>query len=1290
MRIRTGFIAAIAAATVVLPLVLLAAPAEALSASTTTVADNAGSVVTGGTLVFTANVTGPGGTPAGSIDWTGSTCTSTTPLTDGVATCSISNAQASSSYSVTAAFTDGDGNYTDSSDSDGPVSPGVASSTTTVADNAGSVVTGGTLVFTANVTGPGGTPAGSIDWTGSTCTSTTPLTDGVATCSISNAQASSSYSVTAAFTDGDGNYTDSSDSDGPVSPGVADQATLTVTSTSGTFATPLTLTTSGGSGTGAVTYALDGGSTATGCAISTGQLTSTSAGTCVVTATKAADTNYNVISSVPTTITLAPASSTTTVADNTGSVVTGGTLVFTANVTGPGGTPAGSIDWTGSTCTSTTPLTDGVATCSISNAQASSSYSVTAAFTDGDGNYTDSSDSDGPVSPGVADQATLAVTSTSGTFATPLTLTTSGGSGTGAVTYALDGGSTATGCAVSTGQLTSTSAGTCVVTATKAADTNYNVISSVPTTITLAPASSTTTVADNAGSVVTGGTLVFTANVTGPGGTPAGSIDWTGSTCTSTTPLTDGVATCSISNAQASSSYSVTAAFTDGDGNYTDSSDSDGPVSPGVASSTTTVADNAGSVVTGGTLVFTANVTGPGGTPAGSIDWTGSTCTSTTPLTDGVATCSISNAQASSSYSVTAAFTDGDGNYTDSSDSDGPVSPGVADQATLTVTSTSGTFATPLTLTTSGGSGTGAVTYALDGGSTATGCAISTGQLTSTSAGTCVVTATKAADTNYNVISSVPTTITLAPASSTTTVADNTGSVVTGGTLVFTANVTGPGGTPAGSIDWTGSTCTSTTPLTDGVATCSISNAQASSSYSVTAAFTDGDGNYTDSSGSDGPVSPAKAHSTAPTITNLPTSGTFGGGFTAIVSTDGDGTTSVTSSTPGVCTTRGLSVSYVGVGTCSLTVQVAAGPNYLGGSAAAPSFTVGRADPSNPTITNTPSPANEFFGFTAVISTTGDGTTSVTSNTPAVCSVGSNGLTVTFVGFGSCSLTPSVSQGTNYLGGSGSPQIFTVNEASHGYWLVGSDGGIFSFGTAAFHGSMGGIPLQRPVVGITPTSTGNGYWLVASDGGLFSFGDSTYYGSLPGLGFHPAGAGLPQSLNAPIVGMVPTSTGQGYFMIASDGGVFAFGDARFEGSCPGIGGCAGAAVAVVPDHTGKGYWLVTNTGGVYAFGDASFYGAPPASSVSVVDAVATPDGHGYWLLYANGVVDPFGDAGRFGNPAGYVNVFNPATAIFRTSDGQGYWVAAARGDVFSYGDAPYLGGMAAAGLDGQIIAGFGF
>ena len=94
--------------------------------------------------------------------------------------------------------------------------------------------------------------------------------------------------------------------------------------------------------------------------------------------------------------------------------------------------------------------------------------------------------------------------------------------------------------------------------------------------------------------------------------------------------------------------------------------------------------------------------------------------------------------------------------------------------------------------------------------------------------------------------------------------------------------------------------------------------------------------------------------------------------------------------------------------------------------------------------------------------------------------------------------------------------------------------------------------------------------------------------------------------------------------------------------------------------------------------------------MAVVDAVATPDGNGYWILYANGAVAAFGDAVALGGPVGYVNVYNPARAIFPVADGHGYWVAAARGDVFSYGDAPFLGGMAAQALNGSIIAADGF
>ncbi len=615
---------------------------------------------------------------------------------------------------------------------------------------------------------------------------------------------------------------------------------------------------------------------------------------------------------------------------------------------------------------------------------------------------------------------------------------------------------------------------------------------------------------------------------------------------------------------------------------------------------------------------------------------------------------------------------------------------------------TGGTFTFTAAVTPSSPTPTGTLTWGVTGPSAAT-CVPST--LDANGDGTCIVmdaeagtysaTATYSGDTNYAGGTGSDSTATVGKATSTTAVTDNAAGVVTGGTFTFTAAVTGPGVTPTGTLTWvvTGPTavaCSTSTLDSSGRATCIVTGARPGT-YSATATY-GSDTNYNGSSGSDTKATVGPATPTPPTISNLPSSGTYGGSFNATVTgTNSLGTLSVTSNSTSVCSvSNSLTVTYVGAGTCSLTAQVAASTDYVAASGAPQTFGIGRAVPTTPAVTNIPTNAVEFAGFTAVVGTTGDGTTSVASTTPGTCTIGPDGLTVFFVSEGACTLVPSVAPGANYFGATGSPQTFSLGPAPRGYWLVGSDGGIFSFGAAAFHGSMGGMWLQRPVVGITPTLTRGGYWLVASDGGIFSFGDASFYGSIPGLGLHPAGSGLPNSLNAPVVGVVPTVTRHGYFMVASDGGVFAFGDARFEGSCPGIGGCAGTAVAVMPDQTGKGYWLVTSTGDVYAFGDATFYGTPPPDPIPVVDAVATPDGHGYWLLYANGAVTPFGDAANLGEPAGYVNSFNPATSIFPTADGKGYWVATARGDVFSYGNAPYLGSESDAGLNGEIIAGFGF
>ncbi len=60
---------------------------------------------------------------------------------------------------------------------------------------------------------------------------------------------------------------------------------------------------------------------------------------------------------------------------------------------------------------------------------------------------------------------------------------------------------------------------------------------------------------------------------------------------------------------------------------------------------------------------------------------------------------------------------------------------------------------------------------------------------------------------------------------------------------------------------------------------------------------------------------------------------------------------------------------------------------------------------------------------------------------------------------------------------------------------------------------------------------------MASDGGIFNYGDATFYGSSGSI-----------HLNRPIVGMAATLSGHGYWLVASDGGIFSYGDAQFYGS----------------------------------------------------------------------------------------------------------------------------------------------
>jgi|GEM_PF-1924866 len=270
------------------------------------------------------------------------------------------------------------------------------------------------------------------------------------------------------------------------------QASLAVTSIVGVAGTPLSLTSSGGSGNGAVTYAVTNG-TATDCAESGGVLTATGFGTCNVTATKAGDSPYLPISSQTVEVSFY--------------ALTQEPLTFPSSRTGPIGTPIALTLWGGSgTGLVTYAVANGTATGCAESFGALRATSVgtcsVSATKAADATYAETSSATLEFTFSLLEQDELVVTSTSGVAGTPLTLTYSGGSGTGAVSYMLFTfvPSSASDCVVENGTVSASSAGTCNVAAYKAGSGNFNeaygygavTFAAAPTTTTTEPSTTTT------------------------------------------------------------------------------------------------------------------------------------------------------------------------------------------------------------------------------------------------------------------------------------------------------------------------------------------------------------------------------------------------------------------------------------------------------------------------------------------------------------------------------------------------------------------------------------------------------------------------------------------------------------------------------------------------------------------------------------------------------------------------------------------------------------------------------
>ncbi len=214
----------------------------------------------------------------------------------------------------------------------------------------------------------------------------------------------------------------------------------------------------------------------------------------------------------------------------------------------------------------------------------------------------------------------------------------------------------------------------------------------------------------------------------------------------------------------------------------------------------------------------------------------------------------------------------------------------------------------------------------------------------------------------------------------------------------------------------------------------------------------------------------------------------------------------------------------------------------------------------------------------------------------------------------------------------------------------------FTAGAASYHGSAASAALSHPIVDMAATPSGDGYWLVASDGGIFGFGDARYFGSTGNM-----------KLKAPIVGIAATPSGQGYWLVASDGGIFSFGDAHFYGSTGSIR-LQRPIVGMTGTPTGRGYWMVASDGGIFGYGDAKFFGSTGAIKLAepIVGMAATRSGHGYWLVASDGGIFNYGSARYFGSAANLL-AGQRAVGIVRVPAGGGYWIPSEWGAIDSGG-----------------------
>jgi hypothetical protein len=770
-----------------------------------------------------------------------------------------------------------------------------------------------------------------------------------------------------------------------------------------------TVSTTGGSGTGAVSYVVLAGSGSV-CSLSGTTVTAITAGACTIVATKAADANYGSISA-SVTITINKASQSTLSATATSNSFTYSTTTQTTSVSASGGSGTGATTFSvdvGSTSvcsissSTVTILTAGI--CSVTATKAA------------DTNYL-AQTAQVVITIAQASQATLtasaARTSLNYNGSTPETTTVSatGGTGTGSITYALAAGSNAV-CSLSGTTVTALTAGSCVITATKAADTNY-LAQTASVTITVNKiAQAALTISAGSTSLTYSASPATTTTYTVSGGSGTGAVTVNVNPSSSTV--------CSI-EAGTVTILSAGSCVLDA----TKATDTNFLVSTASVTITVAKAAQTALVATASSTSLVYSATTPTislGTSGGS--GTGLVSFSVAPASSTI--CSVSGGtltvlSAGSCLVNASKASDGDFNAESTSVT---VSISKADQSPLVASFQTSSIdyapSHPTTgFSTSGGSGSGLTTYTIAPGSIGV-CSISGNTVTALSAGSCQISATKAGDTNYlSASSSATLTINRIPQALFTVTAANSAFTYSAGSPA-TTTLSSSGGNGSGSVAYT------VTQASAGI--CSVSGntvtALAAGQCEISATKA-GDVNYLDSSAST-VISIAKSQQSSLSVATEVTAIDFDDVNPlniSVVAIGGSGLGSVdfaiAPSSATVCSVSGSVVTVLTAGTCQIDAIKNGDSNFLPATASG-SFVISKIHQTRVTVSanNTNLVYSASPAATSEISVAGGSGTepivlSVDSSATGICSL-DNG-TVTALSSGNCIINATKAGGVNYL-----------------------------------------------------------------------------------------------------------------------------------------------------------------------------------------------------------------------------------------------------------------------------------